>query len=341
MSTRLQPACFVVCLWQFAWACGCLPGGAASAQDSCWSACGNSYGSACSDNVYVNVEALMLGRDSRGTQPIVIAVQGEPNAFPGSTLLTAGDLNSDWDGGLRAFVGWQQDACTAWEVGYLGIFDWNASAVLTGNNSLAIPGDLGQASLDFFAADRMEITYRSQLHSAELNYVGTGGALALLCGFRYLALNEDFILRAADLDTGTSDYRIHSTNNLFGGQAGARYVEYRTCWGWEATAKAGLFGNAASQSQSVTDFPPSFLLRSRRSASSGQVAFVGDLNLTGFYQLTDNWSLRAGYNVLWIEGVVLAPNQLDFTDTAASGTQLHSQGGLFAHGVSLGLQANW
>jgi hypothetical protein len=40
-------------------------------------------------------------------------------------------------------------------------------------------------------------------------------------------------------------------------------------------------------------------------------------------------------------GLALAPDQLDFTDTLTSGTQLHSTGWIFIHGGVLGLQARW
>ena len=125
------------------------------------------------------------------------------------------------------------------------------------------------------------------------------------------------------------------------GQTGARIRQAWSNFGWDATAKAGIFGNAASQSQLVTDFPPGFVLRNTQSASHGQVAFVTDINLSAFYQLNSIWSLRGGYNLLWVQGVAIAPNQLDFTDTASSGSVLHSTGGFFAHGVSAGVQANW
>jgi PAS domain S-box-containing protein len=42
-----------------------------------------------------------------------------------------------------------------------------------------------------------------------------------------------------------------------------------------------------------------------------------------------------------IEGVALAPNQLDFTNTPDSGTDVHTNGGVFFHGVNLGLEARW
>ena len=71
------------------------------------------------------------------------------------------------------------------------------------------------------------------------------------------------------------------------------------------------------------------------------MAFMGELNLTGIYQLNNVWGIRAGYNVMLIEGVALAPDQLDFTFTSTSGSQLHNNGGMFLQGANVGLEARW
>lgn len=59
-------------------------------------------------------------------------------------------------------------------------------------------------------------------------------------------------------------------------------------------------------------------------------------------QLTDTWALRGGYNLIWIEGVALGGNQLDFTNTTDSGRGIGTSGsGLFLHGANVGLEAHW
>ena len=103
----------------------------------------------------------------------------------------------------------------------------------------------------------------------------------------------------------------------------------------------GICGNAANQfGDSIVDLSGD-PIRPTRSANSGQVAFVGDLNLTGICPINHLWGLRAGYNLIWIEGVALAPNQLDFTNTFTSGTRLSTNGGVFLHGLNVGLEARW
>lgn len=302
------------------------------ACDDCDSCCG----------WYGFVEALGWSRDNRTSRVAVVRVTDEGNALPGTVVLTTGDPDFELQPGVRAVVGWRRDEFRACELSYFGIFNWQSSASAAGANDLAIPRDLGLASLDFFAADRMTLGYKSRLHNAEATLVEAFSAeWSLLAGLRYLHLDESLDLRSTDFDTSTSQYSIHATNHLFGCQAGARYNCYWERFGWDATAKAGIYGNAARQAQFVTDFPQPFLIRDRRSSSGGQVAFVGDVNISGLCFLNDAWAIRAGYNLLWVQGVAMAPDQLDFTDTPASGTALHSGGGLFAHGVSVGVQATW
>ncbi len=286
-------------------------------------------------------EALFLERDNQSKVPSVIRITDEGNALPGTTVLSSDDSKFNFKPGARLLLGWRKDSERAVEVSYFGIYDWNAKSTAIGTNNLAIPSDLGLASLDFFAADRMELRYKSQLNNAEANLVRNFGKRSVLVGFRWMSLSEKFNINATDSDSGTSDYNIRTTNNLFGGQIGVRQSISVGRLSFDVTGKSGLFGNAAHQTQSVTDFPSGFFLRDRVSSSGGQAAFVGDLNLSASYRLTRMLGIRSGYNLLWGEGVALAPNQLDFTDTATSGTGLNTRDGFFAHGASVGLEGRW
>jgi hypothetical protein len=52
------------------------------------------------------------------------------------------------------------------------------------------------------------------------------------------------------------------------------------------------------------------------------------------------WGLRTGYNLIWIEGLALAPDQLDFSNTGDD-AELQDGGGVFLHGVNIGLEGRW
>jgi hypothetical protein len=71
------------------------------------------------------------------------------------------------------------------------------------------------------------------------------------------------------------------------------------------------------------------------------VGFVGDLTMSAIYRINRVWGIRAGYSLLWLDGLALAPDQFDFTTNANSGTQLVNSSGIFYHGANLGLEARW
>ena len=64
------------------------------------------------------------------------------------------------------------------------------------------------------------------------------------------------------------------------------------------------------------------------------------LNITAIYKLNQRWGLRAGYNMLWLTGVALAPSQWNFSIPEAV-TAINNDGGLFLYGANLGVEARW
>ncbi len=163
-------------------------------------------------------------------------------------------------------------------------------------------------------------------------------------GFRYIEIGTDLNITAASFPAPfveTGAYTIHTTNRLFGGQVGGRVRRTVNHFGFELTGKAGIYGNDADQNQSVIDFP-NFPLRPATSVQANNVAFEGEFNLSGIFRINDVWSVKAGYSVMWIEGLALAPDQLDFNFAVnPSGNTLTSDGGMFIHGANIGLEARW
>src|SRR6185503_5716909 len=136
----------------------------------------------------------------------------------------------------------------AWELSYFGIFGWNGRDQVTGAGNLAIPGDLGLNTNNFFGADLISTNYESDLHNVELNCIKSCCAcedtrLDFITGFRYLFLNDNFTLTATDLQEGTSSYAVNANNNLVGLQLGGRMTHSYCKWAVELTGKAGVFYN--------------------------------------------------------------------------------------------------
>jgi hypothetical protein len=331
--------------------------------------------SSCSDacpSLYGQVEALFMKQEPRFTrQPIVV------DPITGTTYLSTSDLGFNFDPGMRATVGMRLCGGRALEFEYFGLFQGNASAVAVKPDPgavMAFPNAIGNV---FSNMAGTQVNYSSFVQSFAVNLPCCCGCCEGCCdecgcgdvrdecgcgdvrdecgcgevrcrsiewfaGFRYLNVGENLNILAQGIVPGEEGtYNIRTANNLFGAQLGARLRRSWGRFGWEATGDAGIFVDDAQETQSVTDFP-NFPLRPTVSSSGDEIAFVGEINLSGFYRLTDVWDLRAGYNVMWIEGLALAPDQLDFNfATSPSGNQLHNGGGMFLHGVNVGLEARW
>jgi hypothetical protein len=300
--------------------------------------------------MYVVAEALILERNVSGT-PFPLAV----DATTGQTLASTNDLDFPFAGGFRAYAGYRFCGCWAAEIGYMGLFDANASTTITGD--ITLPGDLGPGTNVFFGADRLTYDYTSRLHGGELNFVCCCSCCETTCdpcvvprcqsiewiyGLRYLRVDEVLNISAEREEVGgteTGSYQVRAANDLYGPQFGVRLRHCRGPWSVEGTGKVAVFGNDASTSQVLTDFPD-FVLRDVR-ASDGDVAFLGELNLSLIRQVSDHWFLRGGYNLIWIDGIALAPDQLDFTLASTSGTTIDTDNTMFLHGVNLGIEGRW
>ena len=301
--------------------------------------------------VYFQADALYWDRVGTGCNDVLVI-----DTDDGSPLLSTDDLDFNGAAGARFLIGWQPNGCSrccAWELSYWGLYNWNAGATVAGPGDLAIPGDLGLALNNFFLADTIVVDYRSELHNVEFNCIKsccTGSCctgytqLDVIAGLRYLALNDTLTLTATDLQEGTSSYDSDVHNALYGFQFGGRLTRPLGCrWGMELTGKAALFYNDVSANQLVTDFPETptpFVLRDTSSSRDG-VAMLAEIGVVLIRPINDRWNLRLGYTAIGLGGVALATDQLDFTDTVESGTEINNTGWIFAHGAVAGLERRW
>ena len=305
---------------------------------------------------YAVFDVLFLQRGNSATnRPLAEGSAVSPD--PGATLLSTGSLQFPVAPGVRLLYGQRNQDHTGWEVGYLGVYGMWADANVQGLNQIAVPGAIAAAVPGWLTADRVQATYGSALNIVEGNLIAwnstegstDGGdrfcrCTDLMLGAFWAGLEEQASLNVTCCQGDPpSPYRVQTSSNLIGSQIGIRR---RTDWrrfAVEGTAKVGIAGNVLSQSSgSITSTQaPGVIYRDPTSASAGSVGLLSMLNMTAIYRLTDHWGLRAGYNLIWLDGVALAPNQWDFTNTADSGTSLVGGGCLFLHGANLGVERRW
>ena len=311
---------------------------------------------------YAVFDAVFLGRDNvSANQPLVI------NATTLVPNISAQDMQFATQPGIRLFYGMARVDDVSWELGYLGVWNMFADANVTDSGNLAVAGDLGL----FLPSDQSvaRATYSSSLNTAEANifihrYDGgpnrtsgkpwqrcdgySGGSVDWLAGFRWAGLDESATLALSD--PGSTNYSVRSTTNLFGAQAGARGRMEWDRWAFEGWAKAALAGSALSQSQNaIVDPLTGDILRTAASSNETGVGLIGDINASLIYRLSETWGLRVGYNLIWLSGVALAPNQFNMGTTPSSGTSgeflgsttLNGGSSVFLQGANLGLEARW
>jgi hypothetical protein len=107
--------------------------------------------------------------------------------------------------------------------------------------------------------------------------------------------------------------------------------------------KIGVAGTLLSQSQTVFDplQPTQFRVPNPSSSDKAGMGMIADMNLSAIYRFNEVWGLRVGYNLLWLTGVALAPDQFDFSPSSIGGTNLNGSGSMFLSGANLGLEARW
>ena len=236
-------------------------------------------------------------------------------------------LDLDFAGGPRAGLIWHSDCGLDLELSYFGIDGWSDRlAVADANLSSPLAPDV--------MFDQAGAAYASELHSAEINLrQSLNCRTTWLAGFRWVELHESALAQASgELGSGNTTIRTH--NHLYGYQVGAERILWEGCSGFrlDGHIKAGVYGNSGGHLAVSTG---SFSVGNAY-VREHHAAFVGQYGFIGRYPLTEFLSVFGGYELMWIDGVALAPNQLpnpalstDFGDTA------------FYHGGILGIAGSF
>jgi hypothetical protein len=140
--------------------------------------------------------------------------------------------------------------------------------------------------------------------------------------------------------TVTQFYTVDADNNLYGGQIGADAILFqpRDVFRIDGIFRAGILANNADQTtrSPVLADVPGFV--GQVSADDDDVAFVANAGLRGVLQLTNSLAVTGGYQLMWLDGVALAPEQIPITSLVAPGAAtIDTQGQVFFHGASVGM----
>ena len=226
----------------------------------------------------------------------------------------------------------------------------------------------------FDSADVQRIFYSSTLHNFEWNMRirpklrrerrifnpargwtyqrGVGWSQTWIGGLRFLNIDEDFdFLSVAQIETAGADtgvnwgsYEVKTRNRLLGLQLGTELTSRHSRFEWGVSGKFGgyvnfgesltrILSNDAADPRGVNI--PAILAND----SESRAAFVGEAGLFGVYRIAPAWAFRGGIQVMWVEGLALAPEQLDFTLTEPY--TIKQRGGIFYQGATIGLEGSF
>lgn len=293
-------------------------------------------------------EALLLWRDAPQGVPFYQFVDG---GDLGGVALDASDFQSGMAAGPRFTLFRHTGDMGAIEFNYLRVQSFTAARQLPTVEDGYVdiqPHGLYCCNSSTFresVGGRMS----SDLQSFELNRrFPTDGRLGWLAGFRWVEWNDGIGLQSVTPDNEGSyvrDYLTRTSNDLYGMQIGADSILYGLgrSLRLEGIGKAGVYYNDAGQSSRLYagDVDQTLAV----STSTGRAAFVGEVGLTGVYDITDRISVRAGYTIFWLGGLALAPNQFDRQMLCPGGEEImgatDTGGSVFVQGLSLGLEGRW
>lgn len=289
--------------------------------------------------MYFQADVLWLQRSRHHEQVLTV------DDFNGqSTVLTTSDVdfNNKAAAGPLFTLGFKMDPESAFEFTYFGLNHWANDAQAFGPGNLSIPGPLALTTSDFFLANSVDVSYRSTMNNLEINYRQTLYNVTTLVGFRYLNMQETFNMRSTSFDVGNTygDYTTDANNNLVGGQVGIGLNRTYNRFTIDFLSKAGLYANIQSQTTFMGDLNNAVVLRHFKNNSSVG-AFIGEVGLNASYQLTTWLAVRGGYRIMWLDGMVLAPNQVNLSNDPDAGKDIQDRASVRLHGANVGLEARW
>jgi hypothetical protein len=315
----------------------------------------------------VEADSLFLLRD--GDRNREFATLGPRLPGGRNVALNSESLPECLEGGIKATVSrsLSEDNNLLIEATYLGMHDWDANnSYRDGSpNGLGAGGNLASPFTQFGRPVQAQgldfntlvtIGYTSEIESAELNLRHRVGLMcgpletSMLYGVRYMRIDETFDYFSQSLLPGpagtTNTVNVQTGNELIGFQVGV-LAAYRVSdrWWFEFDTKFALCQNSNEQQTlyTVAGGTPGAAGAFFFNAHQGCTAFIGDIDLVSYYQVTRYLTVKAGYQAIGIDGLAVALE--NFSNNTAVLTQgpaeINDNGSLFFHGPHLGAVFSW
>ena len=290
-----------------------------------------------------NVGAAILTRGTQAGSTLLGERQVTP-PFDVTPVLSGSDLGSNWAGGLDISGTRELSPSRRFDAVNVRYFDVQglqstAAVDVTG----LVVGPAWPAAPPFARNGDGTASYRqnTNLFSFEANGVVYGSTkVDWLAGFRWIGMNETLRGVVPLASAQPPAFLYGAGNSLYGGQLGAniKLLESGRTLQVYCAPKAGLYLN-----QAVGDYQS--FDNNVNTASNGfrnQLAFAGDVSVNARYRLTKAFSVKVGYQLLWLNGIAVAADQAEVMGPeSVTGRAFDSSGSAFFHGALVGGNFVW
>jgi hypothetical protein len=180
-----------------------------------------------------------------------------------------------------------------------------------------------------------------------------GTYMSYLYGLRFMQIDETFAFHSAgqgqwdnqwtsSVESAVGEYGAVTHNSLLGLQVGLD-MTFRKCrWSWGVESKLGPYINFANEISTIDATMADGThegYHQRLVANRNGASLIGEVGLNATYKFRPNLMGRASYDFMWISGLALAPEQLQFTANPTN--RITAAGTMFSQGVSLGMEWLW
>jgi hypothetical protein len=276
-----------------------------------------------------------------------VGVQGPRILDPNATF-------NDYEAGWAIAGRYDLGPLSVFEATYMGIYDIGfhdtVNSVDVANNGAnfqltSVFSDYGLVPITGLDQGSVySLDYKSTLQSAEATYrrywVGYNPRISgtLLTGFRYIQLTEDLDFNALALG-GTTNLQWESTNDLAGWQFGGDvWVTLRQGLRLGTEGKLGIYNNNFSY-RHATSIPDARFTNVDFINHGDQVSFAGQSSVDLVADILPSFSLRGGYQVLYMSSLVTVGNNINPLDPTS--TAMFTQANAVYHGFHAGLEYIW
>lgn len=290
----------------------------ASVSDLCDGGCDLSY--------YGSAEALYWRRENDERFSLSQATRLQP-------------FDYEWAG--RVTVGRMLDCVNAYEISYVGPFEWERQTSRAGANLQSkLNPDTPYTAADISAFNNATLhqqAYRARLNSLEFNKrCWAWDIFSTMVGMRIVDYREDYIFRSVNPVIGTGFYQDETRNIMVGPQFGGDWMTpfgLRTLVG--VKGKGAVLANF-NRNQVFMSNAGVFKVDSLD--NSLDVAGLIELGSYIKYSVTESIRLTGGYDFWYMPGVATVPGQGLNHVSPATGIKSRADEEVFIHGGSFGAE---